>query len=75
MEKSPMDFKEVYREYSPKVYRVCMGYVNDRDQEKDLMQDMFIAVWKNTSTFRQEASIGTWIFRSGLLFFTPLQRG
>lgn len=40
-----------------------MGYVNDSDQAKDLAQETFITVWEKLSTFRNEANIGTWIFR------------
>jgi RNA polymerase sigma-70 factor (ECF subfamily) len=58
-----MEFKDIYIQYSPKVYRVCMGYVNDTDHAKDLTQETFIAVWRNLSSFRQESSLSTWIFR------------
>lgn len=58
-----MDFEEIYSLYSPQVFRVCMGYINDADQAKDLMQETFISVWKNLSTFRNESKISTWIFR------------
>ena len=40
-----------------------MAYLNDRDQAKDIVQETFIAVWQNISTFRNEANISTWIFR------------
>jgi len=40
-----------------------MGYVNDHDQAKDLVQETFIAVWRNLSSFRNESKISTWIFR------------
>ena len=30
---------------------------------QDMAQETFITVWKQLSTFRQESSIGTWIFR------------
>lgn len=58
-----MDFKEIYKEYSPKIYRFCLGYLNDYDKAKDLTQDTFIAVWEGLSGFRGEAGIGTWIFK------------
>jgi RNA polymerase sigma-70 factor (ECF subfamily) len=58
-----MEFKDIYIQYSPKVYRVCMGYLNDADLAKDLTQETFIAVWRNLSSFRQESSLSTWIFR------------
>jgi len=57
------DFEEIYSLYSPQIFRVCMGYVNDHDQAKDLVQETFIAVWRNLSSFRNESKISTWIFR------------
>ncbi len=58
-----LTFEEVYQTYSPKVFRLCMGYVNDPDWAKDLVQETFIAVWQNLPKFRNESSISTWVFR------------
>lgn len=58
-----MEFEDIYKEYSPRIFRLCMGYVNERDWAKDLLQETFIQVWKNLHTFRNESSISTWIFR------------
>lgn len=58
-----MEFEEIYIKYSPQIYRVCMGYINDPEQAKDLTQETFIAVWKNLSSFRNQSKISTWIFR------------
>jgi len=40
-----------------------MGYVNDSDKAKDLVQETFIAVWRNLSGFRNESKLSTWIYR------------
>ncbi|HYG02725.1 MAG TPA: RNA polymerase sigma factor [Chryseosolibacter sp.] len=58
-----MTFEEIYKQYSKKVFRVCLGFLNDYDRAKDVMQDTFIAVWQNLSKFREEANVGTWVFR------------
>lgn len=58
-----MEFEQIYELYSPRIFRVCMAYINDHEQAQDLTQETFIAVWKNLSTFRREADISTWIFR------------
>lgn len=58
-----MEFEEIYTSFSPKIFRLCMGYVNDKDLSKDLTQETFIQVWKNLEKFRNESGIGTWIFR------------
>ncbi|WP_347159849.1 RNA polymerase sigma factor [Pontibacter chitinilyticus] len=57
------DFKEIYETYAPKVFRVCMGYINDQDEAKDLTQKTFISVWENLPSFRHQAQLSTWIFR------------
>ncbi|RFS19452.1 sigma-70 family RNA polymerase sigma factor [Chitinophaga silvatica] len=56
-------FDQIYGDYWDKVFRLCMGYVNEPEWAKDIAQDTFIAVWKQLPNFRQEAAIGTWIFR------------
>ena len=40
-----------------------MGYTNDTEQAKDLVQETFISVWKGLPGFRNESQVGTWIFR------------
>ncbi|AWG24905.1 RNA polymerase sigma factor [Flavobacterium kingsejongi] len=57
------DFKELYDRYAPQVFRPCIGYTNNIDQANDLVQDVFISVWKNLSGFRNESHISTWIFK------------
>lgn len=57
------DFEDIYNRYSPQIFRVCLGYTNDAEQAKDLLQETFISVWKNMESFRNESLISTWIFR------------
>lgn len=58
-----MYFEEIYKTYWQKIFRLCMGYVNDHDWAKDIAQETFITVWQKLPEFRNESSIGTWIFR------------
>jgi len=58
-----MNFETIYKTYWQKVFRLCMGYANDTAAAKDLAQETFIKVWKQLPNFRNESSIGTWIFR------------
>ncbi|MEO5642146.1 MAG: RNA polymerase sigma factor [Bacteroidia bacterium] len=58
-----MTFEEIYQAYWQKVFRICMGYVNDVDWAKDISQETFITVWQKLPEFRNESAIGTWIFR------------
>ncbi|NIF03941.1 sigma-70 family RNA polymerase sigma factor [Chryseobacterium sp. Tr-659] len=58
-----MGFEEIYELYWQKIFRLCMGYVNDTDLAQDLAQETFLIVWQQLSKFRNESGIGTWIFR------------
>lgn len=58
-----MTFEEIYKAHWQKVFRLCMGYVNDYDWAKDIAQETFITVWQQLAKFRNESSIETWIFR------------
>ncbi|MCW3466291.1 RNA polymerase sigma factor [Chitinophaga nivalis] len=58
-----MVFEELYQSHWDKVYRLCMGYVNDEEWAKDIAQDTFVTVWQQLAAFRNESAIGTWIFR------------
>jgi len=58
-----MNFEEIYKSYWQKIFRLCMGYVNDYELAQDMAQETFIIVWQQLSKFRNEASISTWIFR------------
>ena len=58
-----MVFDDIYKTYWNKVFRICMGYVNDHDWAKDIAQETFVTIWQQLPKFRGEAAIGTWIFR------------
>lgn len=57
-------FDKIYKDNYPKVIRLCLGYVNGDDMlAKDLAQEVFIKVWENLDSFRNESSLSTWIYR------------
>lgn len=64
MNKAEERFKVLYTEHYPKIMRLCMGYVaGDQEAAKDLTQEIFIKIWENLESFRNESSISTWIYR------------
>lgn len=56
-------FEQLYSEYQDKIFRLCYGYARNPELASDLTQDCFIRVWENIGSFRNEASISTWIYR------------
>lgn len=45
-------FKEVYDSYWPILYLHAYKMLRDKDEAKDLLQDLFIHVWENKSEIR-----------------------
>ena len=57
-------FKTLYEENYSKMIRLCLGYVSgDIDMAKDLTQEVFIKIWNNLGSFRNESNINTWMYR------------
>lgn len=57
-------FRDLYQTNYPKVYRLCLGYMKGNyTQANELCQEVFIKVWENLSSFRQESAISTWVYR------------
>lgn len=55
--------EELYRAYSPMVFRVCSRYVKDREEAEDLAQDVFLRVDKGLAGFQGGSAVSTWIYR------------
>ncbi|TXK49660.1 RNA polymerase sigma factor [Pontibacter qinzhouensis] len=56
-------FNQLIRKYQQKVYWHIRKMVIDHDDADDLTQEVFIKVWKNLETFRQDAQLYTWVYR------------
>lgn len=57
------DFDQLYQEFSPRIYKLCLSYSGDKLFADDLHQETWIAVWNSLPKFRGESKIGTWIYR------------
>lgn len=56
-------FKEIYKTYSSKVHRLCLGYTGNSMEADDLLQEVFIKAWQNLDKFRGDSQVSTWIYR------------
>ena len=56
-------FETLLLKYKDRVYTQLYLMVKNRDLAEDLFQETFIKVWKQLPNFRNESSLGTWIFR------------
>ena len=57
------DFETLYRQYYPKVLKLCLGYTGDYPQAQDLTQETFVRAWQNLPKFKGESLISTWLYR------------
>ncbi|MFK7953052.1 MAG: RNA polymerase sigma factor [Ekhidna sp.] len=56
-------FNLLIREYQERVYWHVRKMVIDHDDADDLTQEIFVKVWKNLQSFREDAKLFTWIYR------------
>jgi len=56
-------FEELRLEYGPAVSRVVSNYVPHGPEREDLLQDIWLAVWKSLPRFRGESSVRTYVLR------------
>ncbi len=71
-------FLEIYREFSDKTFRLCLGFTGERSEAENLHQEIWLKIWHHLDGFRQESQIGTWIYRvatnTALLYVKRRQR-
>ena len=56
-------FNLLVRKYQEKVYWHIRKMVIDHDDTDDLVQEVFIKVWKNLDKFKEASQLYTWIYR------------
>lgn len=56
-------FNQLVRKYQERVYWHIRKMVLDHDDADDVVQEVFIKVWKNLHSFRADSKLYTWIYR------------
>lgn len=56
--------KVFYDQFSRKMYGVALRYARDRDEANDILQEGFIKIFNNLSSFRSEGSLEGWVRRT-----------
>ena len=56
---------ELYARYSSRLYAICLRYIEDREEARDLMHDCMIKAMDNFKSFRyvSEGSVYAWLSR------------
>lgn len=56
-------FAHLMRKYQSRLYWHVRKMVVDHDESDDLLQEIFVKVWKALPNFRQDAQLYTWLYR------------
>lgn len=55
--------EEVMIEHGDDLVRLAFNYVKDKETAKDMVQNTFIKCYEHLDTFRNDASLKTWLYR------------
>jgi RNA polymerase sigma-70 factor (ECF subfamily) len=56
-------FSEIYSNYKDRIYRICYGYIYEKEQVDDLFQEIMINIWNSLDRFKGDSKIGTWVYK------------
>jgi RNA polymerase sigma-70 factor, ECF subfamily len=56
-------FETLYQEHSRRVYALCLRMLRDPIEAEDLVQDVFLLLFRKINTFRGESAFSTWLHR------------
>lgn len=56
-------FEELVRTYQERLYVQIRNMVGTHEDADDIMQNTFMKAWVGIDTFREESSLGTWLYR------------
>jgi len=56
-------FRLLLKKYQQKIYWHVRRMVIDHDDADDVVQDIFVKVWKNLGSFREDSQLYTWLYR------------
>lgn len=56
-------FTLIIRKYQERLYWHIRRMVMDHDDANDVLQNVFIKVWKNLENFREDAQLYTWLYK------------
>jgi len=56
-------FTSIIKKYQEKLYWHIRRMVVEHEDTNDVLQNMFIKVWKNLENFREDSQLYTWLYR------------
>src|SRR5512136_3320263 len=58
--------KQIFDQYREKVYRIAYGVVRQREDALDIVQEVFIKLFRSIKNFKGESRFSTYLYRMGI---------
>lgn len=56
-------FRSLVQRFQTRLYAVAYGITMDREESLEIVQDVFVNVFRNIGNFREESRLSTWLHR------------
>ena len=68
-------FEHLYRQFSPRVYGLCLRLTGQREAAEDCTQESFVAAWRALASFERRSRFSTWLHRIAVHTVLARRRG
>lgn len=55
-------FNSIYFEYSKRLYAFVKGYIRNEEDVEEIIQDVFLQLWKNRENLQEDLSFNSYLF-------------
>ena len=59
-------FTQIIKDYEGVIFKITTIYTQDREDQKDLYQEIVFQLWKSFDKYRGDSKISTWMYRVAL---------
>lgn len=56
-------YEQLARDFGPALSRLASAYEADQARREDLLQDIYVRLWRSLASFKGDCSLRTWVYR------------
>jgi RNA polymerase sigma factor (sigma-70 family) len=64
LDNDPKAQRELYKQFAPKMFGICLRYAKNQMEAEDVLQEGFIKVFRYLKNYRNEGSLEGWVRRT-----------
>ena len=68
-------YEALYRQFSPRIFGLCLRLTGQREAAEDCTQDTFISAWRGLAKFERRSGFATWLQRIAIHTVLARRRG